>query len=172
MITLRYIICSNEIAPYIVKHDSQMPHNTPMRARCEVCVMKSRSWIRRFVCIVKSRSKYSAMSFFKYVYILVLIVVVGGVLLIVIAVLYRNILADDHMLSFTQSHFEAPYDLPILANYAESKLRYKFRLFLLCCMYYIGTNRDIPKVDLIAIQWTGLIGLTMRYTNIPQCAVS
>ena len=44
-----------------------------------------------------------------------------------------------------------PYDLPISANYAESKLRYKFHMFLLCCMYHIGSNRDIPKVDLIAI---------------------
>ena len=45
-----------------------------------------------------------------------------------------------------------PYDLPISANYAESKLRYKFHMFLLCCMYHISSNRDIPKVDLIAIE--------------------
>ena len=64
-----------------------------------------------------------------------------------------------------------PYDLPISTNYAESKFPYKFHMFLLCCMYYIGSNRDIPKVDLIAIQWTRLIGRTMHYTNIPQCAV-
>ena len=44
-----------------------------------------------------------------------------------------------------------PYDLPISANYAVSKLRYKFHMFLLCCMYHIGSNRDIRKVDLIAI---------------------
>ena len=44
-----------------------------------------------------------------------------------------------------------PYDLPISANYAESKHRYKFHMFLLCCMYHIGSNREIPKVDLIAI---------------------
>ena len=44
-----------------------------------------------------------------------------------------------------------PYDLPISTDYAESKLRYKFHMFLLCCMYTIGSNRDIPKVDQIAI---------------------
>ena len=41
-------------------------------------------------------------------------------------------------LSSAQSYCGTPYNLPILANYAESKLRYKFHLFLLCCMYYIG----------------------------------
>ena len=44
-----------------------------------------------------------------------------------------------------------PYDLPISADYAESKLRYTFHMFLLCCMHYIGSNRDISKVDQIAI---------------------
>ena len=47
------------------------------------------------------------------------------------------------ILSSIQSHSGAPYDLPILANHAESKLCYKFHMFLLCCMY--STNWLKPR---------------------------
>ena len=126
---------------------NKYPYN-PVRAGCGVC-------------IVKSRSKYNAISLFQYIYVLI-VVFQWYWLQCYIAISWQMTI-----LSSTQSQSGAPYDLPILANYAESKLRYKFHLFLLCCMYYIGWNRYIPKVDLIAIQWTRLIGLT----NIPQCAV-
>ena len=66
-------------------------------------------------------------------------------------------------LSSAQSYSGTPYNLPILANYAESKLRYKFHLF--CCVACITLVKTAIYRKSIKSQYrTRLIGVT----NIPQ----